>query len=834
MSVSARFLHGLARCCAGLIPLSLGAGVPTDNPVAAFYAGDPHAADYAWVDLLAWENVHNILDYGAVADGNGVGDGVGVTDNRAAFHAAVEAAYLDGGGVVYIPAGTYYFSDHLFLKSGVVVRGATPAQTDAHADDFAPPTKLEFPRYFFDPAANDGAGNPNSSAFKHIYVDDNSYASDIGLVWLDINRAGISMSSDGDGTENRLVFGTRTNNVAIADSAIPQLTRTVDSVPQPFQHAWQRFSWRFGRNIHVFGQRNILVGNNRVNDKHYIADHQLPGWETIGNDDFLQVGYIIQDTKRAFGSDSTAFVALQEQHRPWFRYADHYGIYVRGSSGSVWGAAPFENPSVFRPGATIRDNWVYTTMRVGYHLSGWGLKVLNNVKKDHGTKPWWLHPTGLTSVSGAQTLENRGIDISGSNILVEGNELEVHRHRVNNGGYFSTDGEGILVQECCGGTTLDKVFIRDNLTNSYIGIYKMPYTRGIEVTGNTLSLRDGSSNDPAYIMVHADQNGSQGPVFDILVADNTYTASGSILVRGTSGGGGVVIRDNTLAGGGISYPDGITSLSGNTGESGLTPLAIGGVRDHPVLVLEDPSTGGAVAPGETTVRARVTGSFLNPAPADASGLPEIVEVDIYANQTRIGNFTTNSLDPESVAWLYETGWRPAPGYYQLSAKAVPAGYSGPYTSTEWFTVSDVIPVVVGGASGDDLHASWTAAHFPGETDPQVIGGEADPDQDGLPNALEFAIGADPTTPDPALAPAMIMEADSVRLRFRLRDDLGGKVHYRVLQSTDLQAWSPVPATALAYVREGGDLPAGVKEYEYVAPSSPSAPVMLRLEIRQKP
>lgn len=824
-------LPGLAALLLLAVPFTGFAVDPTDNPVAAFYSGDPHEADYAWVDELAWENVTNVLSYGAVADGNGAGDGVGVTDNLAAFHAAIAAAYESGGGVVYIPAGTYYLSDHLYLKSGVVLRGATPVQTDSHADDFAPPSKLEFPKYVFDKLANGGAGNPNSGAFKFIYVEENGYASNLGLVWLDINRAGISLSSDGDGTHNRLVFGTRTNNVASPDAGVPALTKVINSVELPFQHAWQRYSYRFVNNISVFGQRNVLVANNRCNDKHHAVDHALPGWESIETDDFLQVDYIVQDTKRIFGSDSNAFIPLQEEHNPWFSYTNHYGIYVRGASGSAWGAAPFETPTLFRTGATVRDNWVYTTMRVGYHLSGYGLKVLNNVKRDVSGKAWWIYPTGLGTITGATTLENRSMDISGSQILVEGNDLEVERHRAFDSQYYTTDGEGILIQECCGGTTLDDIRIINNTSNAYIGVYKMPYTRNIDISGNTLTF---STTAGALIYVSANKNGGQAPMFDVTIDNNVFTGSGGIDMSSRSGGARVFVTDNTLNGGKIKYPDIISTVIGNTGYSSLTADPVGTVRDYPVLELEDPTTGGFLPAGETTLRARVTGSLLNPTPANSAELPDISLVEIYVDTMLLASFTSNVLDPGSVAWLYETPWNPAPGYYQLSAKAVPTGYSGPYTSTEWFTISDMIPVQVDAGAGGDKHALWLGLHFPLETDPLVIGDDVDVDLDGLPNLLEFALGSNPNHPDPAVAPSMVMGPSSVHLHFRLRDDLGDTVHYKVLSSNDLETWNEVSRTALAGVTSGGSLPAGVSMYEYVLPSSPTAPVMLKLQINRQP
>jgi len=49
---------------------------------------------------------------------------------------------LCGGGVLYFPAGDYHFSDHLKLKSGVVIRGATPAVADARKNAYAPPATV--------------------------------------------------------------------------------------------------------------------------------------------------------------------------------------------------------------------------------------------------------------------------------------------------------------------------------------------------------------------------------------------------------------------------------------------------------------------------------------------------------------------------------------------------------------------------------------------------------------------------------------------------------------------------------------------------------------------
>ncbi|MFC0708345.1 glycosyl hydrolase family 28-related protein, partial [Azorhizophilus paspali] len=65
---------------------------------------------------------YNVKDFGALGDG--------VSDDRAAIQAAIDAAYAAGGGTVYLPAGEYRVSPTgdpgdgcLMLKDGVYLAG---------------------------------------------------------------------------------------------------------------------------------------------------------------------------------------------------------------------------------------------------------------------------------------------------------------------------------------------------------------------------------------------------------------------------------------------------------------------------------------------------------------------------------------------------------------------------------------------------------------------------------------------------------------------------------------------------------------------------------------
>ncbi|CAB4140695.1 Pectate lyase superfamily protein [uncultured Caudovirales phage] len=65
----------------------------------------------------------NVLDYGAVADGNFSGGAPSGTDNLAAFAAALTAAVTTNINAVYVPAGSYYLSGKITIPRGVTLFG---------------------------------------------------------------------------------------------------------------------------------------------------------------------------------------------------------------------------------------------------------------------------------------------------------------------------------------------------------------------------------------------------------------------------------------------------------------------------------------------------------------------------------------------------------------------------------------------------------------------------------------------------------------------------------------------------------------------------------------
>lgn len=86
------------------------------QPQVSFAVGNPQVNTSPTIpqdDVLVY--THNVTTFGAVAN-----DAI---DDTAAFQAAIDDAYADGGGIVYAPSGQYKFTGNLVLKRKVTLRG---------------------------------------------------------------------------------------------------------------------------------------------------------------------------------------------------------------------------------------------------------------------------------------------------------------------------------------------------------------------------------------------------------------------------------------------------------------------------------------------------------------------------------------------------------------------------------------------------------------------------------------------------------------------------------------------------------------------------------------
>lgn len=566
-------LPRLALICL-IAPLTGASAQPVDNPVVASGI-DLGGYDAAWVDTMVdWTNV---VSTAAVAN-----DGI---DDLSTIQEEILDLSESGGGVLFFPAGTYNLSDTLYLAEGVVLRGVTPAESDARGSytldglyrvydvTYDPPSKFQFPIYPHNLADDmSWVGTKRHAYFKTIEVGkrdglavipDASHSGNLGLVNIDIDGAVISISDRlGNDVSNNytwgaaipknaltnrniLVFGNRLNNGTVLEPGIPQKTNQTsgslvigkkymiaiardgadftnvgaadnapgtvftatgatpaswgspaaqlwhyDGVPgDTRQNLWQIWPTRTRAKIDIMSAGNNLVANNVVGDKHYKR--------FVFNDGTQDVMTFQIKLNRAVDGpppkpqqyllDNGATMTSTSTEPVYTRFSDGYGIRLNHSVNYITAHTAIQEPSKHRDGIGIINNFVYATTRVGLMGAGNGLVIHNNVRVDYiGMKRELIVEAGNRAPNNSATYENRGIDVTGGHdVKVTGNYVQIRRGTFGSG-YPTVDGEGFLLQESSSTMHPTNWLIQDNTLHSYIGIYRVIYTDGMEVMDNTL------------------------------------------------------------------------------------------------------------------------------------------------------------------------------------------------------------------------------------------------------------------------------------------------------------------------------------------------------------
>lgn len=105
-------------------------------------------------------------------------------------------------------------------------------------------------------------------------------------------------------------------------------------------------------------------------------------------------------------------------------------------------------------------------------------------------------------------------------------------------------------------------------------------------------------------------------------------------------------------------------------------------------------------------------------------------------------------------------------------------------------------------------ADWSLRQFTDAqlADPTVSGATADPDHDGAPNLLEFAMGGQPFVPDGTnfVLAAWAVTPTQIAVRFRERKDLGG-VQGKFQSSADLRVWTDTTPLQIQNVADLGSV-----------------------------
>ncbi len=238
-------------------------------------------------------------------------------------------------------------------------------------------------------------------------------------------------------------------------------------------------------------------------------------------------------------------------------------------------------------------------------------------------------------------------------------------------------------------------------------------------------------------------------------AGTTHIAGGRLHLSGSHGGvfqGGMLDGSGTITGS-LTFSGGTLALDHFPGQT-LTVHGDVTLRSGSTLAV----TAGSASPSDLsrlvvngTVNLGGTLSFSTTAgftPAWLARFPFVSALSVT------GTFDAGQFPPPPESTHYDVSYKP--------------------TAAEVCVVPPPFP-------------GWQYAHFGGSTDPAIVGETADPDADGLPNLLEYALGSNPLAPETTDNPAVF-----------IKEEVGDMMTWSYLCMTYRQ---PVAASAVELIPE---------------------------------
>lgn len=253
--------------------------------------------------------------------------------------------------------------------------------------------------------------------------------------------------------------------------------------------------------------------------------------------------------------------------------------------------------------------------------------------------------------------------------------------------------------------------------------------------------------------------------------------------------------DNALVGQDLTAPYGMDwTVGSSTGYHELVARAydVNGVSANssqvafeliipPIITITGPAAGALVPPGSTTaINANVV-----------RGTYSIEEVRFFVNSTLIGTDTTA---PYSVDWT-----PPTTGSYQIDAQVQDTRYVDRWAPT----------ITVNG--NYTPHQLWRFAHFGVHSNTGSAADGADPDGDGLPNLMEWNLGADPSLRQPSLVPSLNASSSHAVFTFTRSDAGEASSPLVACWSSDLQTWHDLPLPAVSSGPDANGIAIAVQE-----------------------
>jgi hypothetical protein len=428
-----------ALALAAVSPVRGADAVPTDNPIATYYAG-PEGYP-AWTDEINWRKVINMKEY---KKGNTEFD---------KFNNAVKDL-SETGGVLYYPAGIYDFTKRekkgdegrgLMLVRGVVIRGEAPAGHPVAAAD----GKLDLPtkfRFKFRDRLPPLKEVPSDWNIIGLGLDDARKIKNmdhLGIAWVHLIGATVSFGPQLDWGKTWASAGSLLSSKVKKggwDTRYGEGTHPID----PLMGGGTKYE-KDTRGRFVFGCK--------LEDAAVLDDFTDPGY---GPDGFRTSPYCA----RIIAYGSRILVANNSLPRSQKSFAYQQRLAGRGEKDR--GTIAFDYgktigidvnkellthaamngtcPGYFEEGVVVRDNYVFNHGHTGYSISGKWVTIAHNRNERLvlGGAGGVVTLDGWTVSTAESDNRSRAFDLAGRNLWVDDN------HFNNTGSRPGNDGEGII------------------------------------------------------------------------------------------------------------------------------------------------------------------------------------------------------------------------------------------------------------------------------------------------------------------------------------------------------------------------------------------------------
>lgn len=438
-------------------------------------------------------------------------------------------------------------------------------------------------------------------------------------------------------------------------------------------------------------------------------------------------------------------------------------VYVGGNSGS-------SGTLEINSGTVALNNWVNVgrdggngslemtggslsverALRIGFGTGGNGTLTLSGGAQVNAATVSEVVVIGGDKGNGSATVTGTGTLLKSNGEFYVGNdddsigELTVSGGTVESGSWFGIGRNGSTGTLTINGTGVVNQGVSDSGTRIELTNFDKATTATLNLDGGTLSTNGiiSGSNGTRQVFLN-------GGVLKPRI-DNDFFLEGMSSVTIKAGGALIDTDSKNIAinqsmvglpgdgglnksGNGTLYLNGDNTYNGTTTVSAGTLSGTGSVSG--ALVVQ--STGtispgddfGAFAAGNSTI----AGSYLcdiDGSDSDRLNVSGLLDL----------SSTTDSLD------FLESGVGATLPVYVIasytsligtfdSVDNLPPGYSLDHAHNGGTQIAITRPLTA--------YENWLATYFPGETDPAIIGREADPDGDSQPNIVEFALGGNP-------------------------------------------------------------------------------------------